>query len=417
MVNVRIEDWLSQVCESPKTRKLYLMVWDHFEKFSKERGKDSASLVDDWRAAKRLGEAQKDAFLEDWQDVIRAFNTWLKPKYAPLTVKNNLVGVKSFLRYWDIPLKVDLPKHSYVVNHNRDIKKEELKKILTFASPRDRVIWLVMAESGMRSDNAVNVKYAQIKEDFEAARIPMKIMLPSSTLKDHVGDRFTFIGYEGFRELANYLHGRKLEPNDYVFASEKKGLCKGEQFSPGSISVKFNRLVQKLGIDYSRGKRAEVGRPKLKEIRLHGLRKYFRNNHGADSSYLEFWLGHSLGVDNHYISRDTEQHRKKYAEGYESLRVFETEGTDLRSQLAQRDREMEELKKTYEGKFKDLETQRSDVLELRDRLVEVENQLYLDRRLFEKELGITELEEKRARADLRRRHVEIKEDQAEEKPS
>jgi integrase len=344
MENLRIEDWLSQVCESPKTRGLYLMLWDHFTKFCQGRGKNPVSLVDDFRAAKRLGESQKDAFLEEWQDIIRAFNTWLKPKYAPLTIKNHLSAVKSFIRYWDIPLKVDLPKHPYIVYHNRDIKKEELKKILTFASPRDRVIWLVMAESGMRSDNAANLKYFQIKEDFEAERIPMKISLPSSTLKDHVGDRFTFIGYEGFRELANYLHGKNPKPDDYVFATEKKGRCKGEQFSPASLSVKYNRLVQKLGIDKSRGNKQEVGRPKMKEIRLHGLRKYFRNNQGADSSFIEFWLGHSLGVDNHYISRDIEQHRKRYAEGYESLRVFETGGTDLRSQLAERDREIQELK-------------------------------------------------------------------------
>ena len=374
MVNVRIEDWLSQVCESPKTRDSYLKAWDNFTKFCQGRSKNPGSLVDDFRAAKMLGEPQKDAFLEKWQDVIRAFNTWLKPpRYAPLTVKNHLVGIKSFLRYWDIPLKVDLPKHCYVLYHNRDIKKEELKKILTFASPRDRVIWLIMAESGMRSDNATNLKYFQIKEDFEAARIPVKISLPSATLKDHVGDRFTFIGYEGFRELANYLHGKKLGPNDYVFASEKQGLCKGEQFTPASLSVKFNRLVQKLGIDYSRGKRQEVGRPKLKEIRLHGLRKYFRNNHGADSSYIEFWLGHSLGVDNHYISRDVEHHRKKYAEGYESLRVFETGGTDLRGQLAERDKEVRELKEKvaakdleYEGRMKELQ----DKLEAVDQKIE-----------------------------------------------
>jgi integrase len=351
MENLRIEDWLNQVCESPKTRGLYLMVWDHFTKFCQGRGKNPVSLVDDFRDAKRLGESQKEAFLEEWQDIIRAFNTWLKPpKFAPLTVKNHLVGVKSFLRYWDIPLKVDLPKHSYVLYHNRDIKKEELKKILTFASPRDRVIWLVMAESGMRSDNATNLRYFQIKEDLEAERIPMKIMLPSSTLKDHVGDRFTFIGYEGFRELANYLHGKKLEDEDYVFASEKQSRCKGEQFTPASLSVKYNRLVQKLGIDKSRGNKQEVGRPKLKEIRLHGLRKYFRNNHGADSSYIQFWMGHSLGVDAHYISRDVEKHREEYEKGYESLRVFDTGGTDLRDQLAERDREIKELREKITAK-------------------------------------------------------------------
>jgi integrase len=346
--NVRIEDWLSQVCESPKTRDSYGFMWGNFTKFSRTRAKDSHTLVDDFRAAKRLGEPQKEGFLEEWQDIIRAFNTWLKPKFAPLTVKNHLAVVKSFLRYWDIPLKVDLPKHSYVVYHNRDIKREEVKKILTFASARDRVIWLVMAESGMRSDNAVNLKYAQIKEDFEASRIPMKIALYSSVLKDHVGDRWTFIGEDGFRELKAYLQGKNLRDDDYVFASERQGQCKGEQFSQASLSVKFNRLVQKLGIDKSLGNREEVGRPKPKQVRLHGLRKYFRNNMKADSSYLQFWMGHSLGVDAHYISRDPEQHREEYKKGYESLRVFEPSFVDLRAltdQLRKKDQQIVDLER------------------------------------------------------------------------
>lgn len=345
MENVRIQDWLSQVCESQKTKVSYTWLWQNFAKFAKNRGKDSETLVDGWRTAKRIGEKEKEAFLEEWQDIIRSYGTLLRTKFAPITVKNCLTALKSFLRYWDIPLKVDLPKHSYVIYHNRDIKREELKRILTFASPRDKVMFLVLAESGMRVDNVVNLKYGQIKEDFEAAKVPMKVMLPSNSLKDHVGDRWTFIGYEGFKELANYLHGRTLKPDDYVFTSERGGKCKGEQFKAGSLSVKFNRLVQKLGIDKSRGGSA-TGRPKPKEIRLHGLRKYFRNNHSADSSYIAFWMGHSLGVDSHYISRDAEQHRREYLKGYGSLRVLEVDTSEAQSaEITALKAELEQTKK------------------------------------------------------------------------
>jgi len=340
-LNQRIEDWLCQVCESPKTRGTYVFVWGNFTKFCKARGRDPAVLVDDYRAVKYQGEAQRERFLEEWQDLLRAFNTWLKPKFAPLTVKNHLAGVKSFLHYWKIPLDVDLPRHPCVIWHNRDIKREEIKQILTFASPRDRVIWIVMAESGMRSDNAVNMKYTQIKEEFEASRVPMKIMLYSSVLKDHVGDRWTFIGEDGFRELKAYLQGKNLKNDDYVFASERKGQCKHEQFSQASLSVKFNRLVQKLGIDQS------LGPKHPKQVRLHGLRKYFRNNMKADSSYIQFWMGHSLGVDSHYISRDVEQHREEYRKGYEALRIFDPGFVDLRdltTQLRNKDSEIKELK-------------------------------------------------------------------------
>lgn len=353
--NQKVEDWLSQVCESPKTRGSYLFLWGNFLDFCRKRGLDPLRLVDDYRAMKYEGELQRERFLEQWQDVLRAFNTWLKPKFASLTVKNHLVAVKSFLNYWKIPLDVPLPKHSCVTFHNRDISKEEVKQILTFASARDRVIWLVMAESGMRSDNAVNLRYRQIKEDFEAHRVPMRILLPSVTLKAHVGDRSTFIGEDGFRELSSYLSRRlPLKDDDFVFVTEKQGRVKGEQFTAGSLSMKFNNIVQRLGIDKSvTGKldKEKGERPKPKQVRLHGLRKYFRNNIRADGSYIEFWLGHSLGVDAHYISRDPEEHRKRYAESYRYLRIFESSPeslVDVYEQIRGKDKEIKELKETLE---------------------------------------------------------------------
>lgn len=351
MTNPRVEDWIAAKCESEKTGKLYLFEWENFTEFCKNRGKDSSKFVDDYRAVKYQGEMQREIFLEEWQDLIRAFPSWLKQKnFAPLTVKNCLTGLKSFLKYWKIPLDVDLPKHACVIWHNRDITREEVKQILTFASARDRVIWLILAESGMRGDTCVRLKYWQIKEDFEKNIVPMRILTPSSTLKDHVGDRWTFIGEDGVRELRSYLQRRlPLKDDDYIFVTEKQGRVKGEQFSPASISVKFNRLVQKLGIDKSVTKKGE--RPKPKKIRMHGLRKYFYNNIKADGEYRKFWFGHSLGTAGSYISRDIEEHRKEYEKGYEHLRIFEPSFLDLKdltTQLRRKDLEIKELKDSVE---------------------------------------------------------------------
>jgi integrase len=344
--NQKVEDWLATVCESPKTETAYRANWTIFERFCLEKGKNASMLVDDYRATKYQQEMEKDVFLEGWQDTIRSFQVFTKRKYASLTDKQMRVIVKSFLKYWKIPLDVDLPKHPYVTYHNRDITKQEVLQILTNASPRDRVIYLVMVESGLRTDTIRKLKWWQIKKDFEAKRTPMQILLPSSELKDHVGDRWTFIGDDGFRELSRYLTGRlPLNDNDFVFASEKQGLVKGEQFSTASLTTKFNRIVQKLNIDSSNG-----GKPK--KIRLHGLRKYFRNNMKADSSFIEFWMGHSLGVDAHYISRDVEEHRKRYAEGYNYLRVYEGNVDDLqelRQQLHEKDKTINELREQVDA--------------------------------------------------------------------
>jgi len=256
-----------------------------------------------------------------------------------------MATLKSFFQFWNIPLSVNLPKRACVIYHNRDLKREEVRQILTFASPGDRVIWLVMAESGMRAKTAIRLKYWQIKEDFEAKRVPMRIILPSASLKDHVGDRFTFIGEDGFRELNEYLRRRlPLKDDGYVFASEKQGKVNGEQFSVASLSVKFNRLVQKLGLDTSKG-----GKPK--SVRMHALRKYFRNNMKADSSFIRFWMGHSLGVDAHYITRDIERHRQEYAKGYEFLRIFEPSAislTEVLKVVKEKDMEIKMLRERLE---------------------------------------------------------------------
>jgi hypothetical protein len=181
----------------------------------------------------------------------------------------------------------------------------------------------------------------------------MRIELPSSSLKDHVGDRWTFIGEDGFKALKEYLTRRlPLDDEDYVFVSEKKGLVQGKQFTVASVSTKFARVIQKLDMA-----KAREGKPK--RIRMHGLRKFFRNNIRADSAYIKFWMGHSLGTDAHYISRDLEKHREEYRKGYPFLRIYETvdDLVSLREEIRKRDEEIEDLKSNFDSRLEIMEKQ------------------------------------------------------------
>lgn len=338
----RLEDWLSTV--APKTRSFYKPSWIKFSAFARKRGKDTLRIVGEYRHAKYQGEREKDRFLDEWNDIIRAFSSWLESRnLAPFTRKNMLVAVKSYLKYWKIPLDVDLPKHPYVLYHNRDLSREQIRLIFSRANSRDRTIWLMMAESGLRPGTAITLKYWQIQDDFEKNITPMMILTPAESLKDHVGDRWSFIGEDGVKALREYLKPRlPLKPQEYVFISEKPGLMKGEQFSAASLSVKFHRIVGKLNME----KGAQRGKPG--HYRMHGLRRYFRNNMRADPAYREFWMGHSIGVDAHYISRDLEFHRAEYRKNYESLRILEpttpTGFKEIQEQLKQKDKEIQELK-------------------------------------------------------------------------
>lgn len=343
-LNHWIEDWLFSRAEAESTKKLYLRNIKLFSDFCQNRGKELYGIVEEYRATRREGyEAELD-FTESWQDLIRAYSTHIKRgKYAPLTQKNFLSTAKSFLSYYRIPVTVDLPRRAHVIYHNIDLTKENIRKILSKASQRDRTIWLLMAESGLRVSTAIHLKYWQIKEDFEKGLVPMRILTPAESLKDHVGDRWSFIGEDGVKALKEYLAPRiPLKDQDFVFITKKPERMKGEQFTAASLSTIWRNIVRALKLE----KGSKYGKPK--HFRQHGLRKYFRNSMRSDPSYREFWMGHSLGVDEHYVSRDPEYHRKEYKKGYEQLRIYESTPTiiiEITEQLKQKDQEIQQLRK------------------------------------------------------------------------
>lgn len=338
-----IDDWLSVRIEAEGTRKSYVRRIKKFAAFCQAREANFDLVVEEWRTAHYQGTREEQMFLDKWNDLIRSYSTTIKPQYVSLSFNLLLAVVKSFFRFWKIPVDVNLLKRAYVTYHNRDLTKPMIKEIMAKASQRNRTIFLVLAESGLRAQSICDLMFWQIRDDFEADRVPMMILTPSSTLKDHVGDRWSFIGEDGVKALREYLKPRlPLHDQDYVFASEKPYLVKGKQFTECSLSTIFRRIT--LHLKMERG--APAGKPG--HYRLHGLRKYFRNNMKADESYREFWMGHSIGVDAHYISRDPEEHRKRYAEGYEQLRIqapaiSATQLKNIDEQLKTKDQEIQQL--------------------------------------------------------------------------
>jgi len=364
MENHWIEDWLSERIEKEKNRNEYLAMLKIFSDFCQERGMDFQNIVDDYRNAKYAGAREEQMFLDKWNDLIKRYATFLKNratqrggKYTPLTIKTYLSVPKSFFSCYKILLDVNLPRHrqTYVIFHNRDLPKAIIRKIVNTASQRNRVIFLMEAESGLRADTIINLKYWQIKQDFEKEVVPMRILTPRSTIKYHVADRWSFVGEDGFKELKDYLEPRMpLRDNDFVFASEKPEKMKGDQFSVASISRQFKNTVKKLKLE----KGDPFGKPG--HYRMHGLRKYFFNNMIAPKEYRDFWMGHTISSsDEHYITDNAEKHRKVYAKGYEQLRILgpatPAQLTEIADKLKQKDKEIQELKEQNKELFNKFE--------------------------------------------------------------
>ena len=336
--------WLKKVCGSENSAKTYL---PKIKRFFDHVGTQGDELVARWKKLKydlRL----REEFLDKWTDKIESYIYFNFQDYTSGSRMQELAVIVSFFKNCcarGIPVSPKWEKHTFVKYHNRDIKREEIKRILEHSSKRDKAFFLMLTESGLRPETLVQLRYKHIKEDFEANRTPMKIDLPSELLKGRVEHRWNFIGEDGFKVLKEYLKPRlPLKHEDLVFIPRRKD-APNTLLTRNTFSVIFSNLALKLGI----AERTEKGKPKT--IRLYCLRKYFMNNaryEGFDHTFKEFWMGHKT-TQTHYVSRDIERHRKEYAQAYRNLRIYRDETEQsvkmLKNLLAEKDKELSELRK------------------------------------------------------------------------
>jgi integrase len=348
--------WLAKAARSPRTEYLYSHT---IAKYTNENCLDLEAIVSEWRNIK-YDYAERERFLDKHAEIVERYAVGKLAKLTPNARKTELIAILSFYRHNKIPLEADIKEKTYVVNHNRAIKKEEVVRILKHASPRDECFFLMMLESGLRPQTLCLLRWRHIKTDFIANRIPMKIDLEASMLKDNVGNRFTFIGEDGFRALKEYLAPKlPLHDNDVVFTAVHSSLQKGETLFPSLFSTQFGNIVKTLGLANKKSLQRFRN-----ELNLYTLRKYFRNNMKvSDPAYREFWMGHSLGVDRHYFHADVtdpatvEKHRAEYAKGYPYLRVLEesvSEGT--KNKIEKLEQENKELKSKIDEMMKGWES-------------------------------------------------------------
>lgn len=250
-------------------------------------------------------------FKRKYAKLVRSFISVQMKDYAIGSVGAFVSAIKSFFKYNDLPLgHVPIAK-GMVVYHNRDITIEEIRLLLSMSRPRDKAFFCMMAQSGLRPHTLVRLKFKHVQPELSKKTIPCKIDVPQEIAKGKYHGYFTFMGEDSVRYLnASLLNRKQIKPNDYLFT--KHGSNK--PLTPNSVSVCFKTLINKLKERNEISFERISGKPA--ELRLYSLRKWFRKRAGsnADSSYVSFWMGHSLGVDGHYFTKDVEHHREKYAE-------------------------------------------------------------------------------------------------------
>lgn len=345
------ELWLNQVCETSWTEQRYRKDIVRFEKWALSNQDFIVSEIQKrWREAKYSDkQSEKDRFVDELKDIISSYFMYLKNCcYTPLSVNRSMATVFSYLHYLDIPIKSIRIKHPYVMYHNRDITKEEIRTIIKNSGVRNRAIYLLLYETGMRPATALKLRWKHIKEDFLDKKVPMKIKLTSDILKCGVSQRFVFIGQNGYDALSLYLNRRGLpsDDEDLVFVTEKPF---GKAIGNFSISQAFNVIVQRLKLAEPRGDSTKDGKKnKPKELRLYSLRKAFSKFMAVniDRTLVEFWLGHT-STATHYVSEDVEFHRAQYAKAYPSIQLDLTQDNII-EELRNKDQEISKLKEQME---------------------------------------------------------------------
>lgn len=258
------------------------------------------------------------------------------------SIKVRVGAVQSFFRYNDLPLGKIPTAMNLVTFHNRDIEAKEVLDIMAISSNRDKAFLAFMCQSGLRPHEIINLKLRNLQPDFDAGTIPCKIEVEQEITKGKYKAYFTFIGQEALDILKDYFKERDaMTADSYLFTMQGSDI----QLDDNSVSGNFRRHAKHLkakGIMKYNQKKA--GRPA--EIRLYNLRKFFRKNAGqAGPDYVNFWMGHTLGVDGHYIPKDAEHHRKIYAEkAMPFLRLEHATPTEMDQTLEKQAQEIKMLK-------------------------------------------------------------------------
>jgi integrase len=301
--------------------------------------------------------------------------------YAVGSITTIVAAIRSFFKYNDLPLGYVPTAKNRVTYHNRDIKLEEIKKILVTGTPRDRAFYSLMIQSGLRPHTITQLEMKHLESDFSKGIIPCMIRVPEEISKGGFGAYFTFIGPETIKYLKAYLSTRpNTRPEDYVFVNRS-----GRQLSRRSITNIFARTIEgmkkKGTLSFEQKK---LGKPRT--LRLYNLRKFFRNCAAqAGVEYVNFWMGHKTNYKTahipasevHYFSReDVEFQRELYREkAMPHLRIETSTPTETDKTIRNLEEKIEKLEQenlVLKQKLNDFTLDSEQVKELLRRIEKLE---------------------------------------------
>ena len=325
-----------------------------------------------------LKQQNPDQFLKDvkeghidFNEKVREFVSFqLDRGLNSRTLRHYVVSVESWLQLNDVEVKV---KDKYMPEGtnkrrlmDRSPKRDELKLLLDHAKTRDKAILEVASSSGLRMGTLLTLQLGDV--DFT---IDDKIALINVNggpgRKLNIGKSyFTFITPEARLRLEQYLDERKrsqtLTPKSPLFSVHfdvrNKSIAK--PVNRHTFKTQWVRLLEKANL-------LEMDSTGLKTryiLHFHTLRKYFKTqceNAGVKSTFIEFFMGHTHGLDDSYFKPSVKEGLEEYQKAIQHLSIEEYEAAGIRGEV----KDLAYSKHEQDKRIEDLE---SELLELRTEL-------------------------------------------------
>ena len=253
---------------------------------------------------------------------------------APKSVRQYIGLLKKFLEYYDIDTsrawkKVKQPPKAEIRN-DRPLELHEIQKlIMATKSPRMRLLLQLLPQTGLRLNEALNLKVADI--DFERGWIRVR----ASTTKNSRPREIPLIP-ELRDAIKNYLKNRKVD-SPYLFPNEKHP---DKPMREKYVYDNFHSLLKRLGLDYRDP--SGVGY----QIHSHVFRKWYKTQleaAGVNPLLIERWMGHKRGVEAVYFLPNREMVQEAVEKAAEALKIFGKLGAS-REELIER---LERLERRY----------------------------------------------------------------------
>ncbi len=282
---------------------------------------------------------------------------------APSTIKLYYYAVRSFYESMDIELpRMRQPSGDICLEHNygKLITREEIRTLVSMASPRERALIYLMALSGMAqaearsltvrkfleaAGDAIGRELETVEDLFDAKDELMDEIITLGIVRKKVNYRYmTFIPPEATREIINYLKERMYGRNELIRIRDYDRALfvkrNGEDIDRDIIVTNFRRIGLEAGFKKKDGA--------YSFWRAHGLRKYFIStiiNKMGDKVLADFLAGHKISdVDRAYWYMDPEDLKKRYMKALPYLSI---DGVEVRTIEDKDYRRLREVEKIY----------------------------------------------------------------------